>query len=49
MIDVDKYKALLQQNEQAEKSSDSDAARKILEEMVELAVMNLTDARERSF
>lgn len=30
MIDVDKYKALLQQNEQAEKSSD--AARKILEE-----------------
>lgn len=45
MIDVDKYKALLQQNEQAEKSSDSDAARKILEEMVELAVMNLTDAK----
>lgn len=45
MIDVDKYKALLQQNEQAEKSSDSDAARKILEEMVELAVMNLTDTK----
>ena len=49
MIDVDKYKALLQQNEQAEKSSDSDAARERLEEMVELAVMNLTDAREHSF
>jgi hypothetical protein len=45
MIGVDKYKALLQPNEQAEKSSDSDAARKILEEMVELAVMNLTDAK----
>ena len=45
MIDVDKYKALLQQNEQAEKSSEFGAARKILEEMVELAVMNLTDAK----
>lgn len=46
---IDKYKALLQQNEQAEKSSEFGAARKILEEMVELAVMNLTGARERSF